>query len=264
MKSNYVLVVLLSLCSAMVISQDATPVVDLSTQITTRQSFENKVISTADVQVAGESYYQSQVLQEEVQMLRGLVEELRYELQQVKQRQMDDYLDLDRRLSSVLAAGPDKQPPTVGQGVPQSAAPEPWAATNGQSALASPAEIASMKANYDEASDLLLKQRDIEGAALAFKQHIVDFPASPYAANAHYWLGEIYLLQGQDEAARQSFTAVVEEHATHGKAMDASFKLGKIYHQLGDDKRALELLEITAQSGGSAAKKAQSYLNNNF
>jgi tol-pal system protein YbgF len=121
-----------------------------------------------------------------------------------------------------------------------------------------------MKANYDEASDLLLKQRDIEGAALAFKQHIVDFPASPYAANAHYWLGEIYLLQGQDEAARQSFTAVVEEHATHGKAMDASFKLGKIYHQLGDDKRALELLEITAQSGGSAAKKAQSYLNNNF
>ena len=56
MKSNYVLVVLLSLYSAMVISQEATPVVDLSTQITTRQSFENKVISTADVQVAGESY----------------------------------------------------------------------------------------------------------------------------------------------------------------------------------------------------------------
>ena len=51
---------------------------------------------------------------------------------------------------------------------------------------------------------------------------------------------------------------------THGKAMDASFKLGKIYHQLGDDKRARELLEIAAQSTGGAAKKAQSYLNNNF
>ena len=40
----------------------------------------------------GDRYYQMQVLQEEVQMLRGMVEELNYELQQLKQRQMDDYL----------------------------------------------------------------------------------------------------------------------------------------------------------------------------
>ena len=33
-------------------------------------------------------------------MLRGMVEELNYELQQIKQRQMDDYLDIDRRLSA--------------------------------------------------------------------------------------------------------------------------------------------------------------------
>ena len=92
----------------------------------------------------------------------------------------------------------------------------------------------------------------------------MDFPASPYVANAYYWLGEIYLLQGQDELARQAFTAVVEQHVGHSKTMDASFKLGKIYHQLGDNKRARELLEIVTKSTGRASRKAQSYLDNNF
>jgi TolA-binding protein len=98
MKSNIALVLLLSSFSVTAIGQNPTPVVDLSSPITVAQPSEDNVIGSADVQVAGNSYYQSQVLQEEVQMLRGMVEELTYELQQVKQRQMDDYLDLDRRI----------------------------------------------------------------------------------------------------------------------------------------------------------------------
>ena len=267
MKSNIALVLLLSSFSTTAIGQNPTPVVDLSSPITVDQPSKGNVTSTADVQVAGNSYYQSQVLQEEVQMLRGMVEELTYELQQVKQRQMDDYLDLDRRLSAVIAGATVAQPVAAGQVASQDAVQATSTSPVGQlaePATAAPADTVAMKANYDDASDLLLKERDIEGAALAFKQHVIDFPTSPYVANAHYWLGEIYLLQGRDELARQAFTAVVEQHATHGKAMDASFKLGKIYHQLGDDKRARELLEIAALSTGGAAKKAQSYLNNNF
>ncbi len=264
MKSNIALVLVLSSFSTTALGQNPTPVIDLSSQITAEQPADNNVISTADVAVAGDSYYQSQVLQEEVQMLRGMVEELTYELQQVKQRQMDDYLDLDRRLSALTAGASVTSPSTVGQVPAQDAAQASPAGLPAVPATVAPADEAAMKVNYDRASDLLLKQRDIEGAALAFKQHVIDFPASPYVANAYYWLGEIYLLQGQDELARQAFTAVVEQHASHGKSMDASFKLGKIYHQLGDDERARELLESAAQSTGGAAKKAQSYLDNNF
>jgi tol-pal system protein YbgF len=118
--------------------------------------------------------------------------------------------------------------------------------------------------NYAQASNLLLKKRDINAAALAVKQHVVDYSASPYTANAYYWLGEIYLLQGQDEMARQAFTLVVEQHPNHGKAMDATFKLGKIYHQLGETDRARKLLEKASKGIGGAASKAQSYLKNNF
>ena len=118
--------------------------------------------------------------------------------------------------------------------------------------------------DYAQASNLLLKQRNFSGAVTAFKQHVTDYPDSPYIANAHYWLGEIYLLQGQDELARQAFTLIVEQHPVHGKALDANFKLGKIYHQLGEIERARLLLETAAKGAGGAANKAQSYLENNF
>jgi tol-pal system protein YbgF len=183
---------------------------------------------------------------------------------------MDDYLDLDRRLSALTAGNSAGQPAVQTRVAEQKIAPspilpsDPSNTSSAASQATAPANSAEMKANYDNASDLLLKQRDTEGAALAFKQHVVDFPASPYVANAYYWLGEIYLLQGQDELARQAFTAVVEQHVGHSKTMDASFKLGKIYHQLGDNKRARELLEIVTKSTGRASRKAQSYLDNNF
>jgi tol-pal system protein YbgF len=245
------------------------------------------------------SYNQSQMMQNEVRELRGLVEQLSYELQRVKQRQMDDYLDLDRRLSALLSgATPDEfgtdadanlqlsadgqTPAVVAGSLTKGALPldrEPLGrepldgdalreqSLDGQSQapLATPAinseEIAQ---NYAQASNLLLKQRDIKAAALAFKQHVVDYPASPYVANAYYWLGEIYLLQGQDEMARQAFVLVVEQYPNHGKAMDATFKLGKIYHQLGEIDRARDLLEKASKGAGSAASKAQSYLKSHF
>jgi len=93
---------------------------------------------------------------------------------------------------------------------------------------------------------------------------VIDFPDSPYLANVHYWLGEIYLLQGQDEQARQSFALVVEQYPNHAKALDANFKLGKLYNELGDKKRARELLQRAAQGTGATASKAKSYLESNF
>ena len=77
--------------AASVQAQRGAPVVDLSAS----QSPKTAVQPSA---AAGDSYYQSQMLQDEVRELRGMVEELSYELQRVKQRQMDDYLDIDRRL----------------------------------------------------------------------------------------------------------------------------------------------------------------------
>ena len=55
---------------------------------------------------AGNIYNQLQIMQEEIRDLRGMVEELNYELQRLKQRQIDDYQDLDSRMSSGAAPAP--------------------------------------------------------------------------------------------------------------------------------------------------------------
>jgi tol-pal system protein YbgF len=267
MKSAIALLLLLSCFSPSILAQNLTPVVDLSSPAPSTTLEPSAVVtSTATVSASGDRYYQMQILQEEVQMLRGMIEELNYELQQIKQRQMDDYLDIDRRLSAISAGSATastaqpQQAPYNSVGAGQNSA----GVAGSSQATADAVDNAVMKASYDNASNLLLKQRDMDSAVLAFKQHIEDYPSSPYAANAYYWLGEIYLLQGQDELSRQAFTSVVEQHPDHGKAMDSRFKLGKIYHQLGEMDRARELLEAAAESPGNVASKARDYLNNNF
>ena len=103
MKSSLAILITLSLIAVNAVGQNLTPIVDLNSQTDSGPNGTVPVAMDAPdraVDGSGDRYYQMQVLQEEVQMLRGMVEELNYELQQLKQRQMDDYLDIDRRLSA--------------------------------------------------------------------------------------------------------------------------------------------------------------------
>lgn len=197
-----------------------------------------------------DSYTKLQLLQEEVMQLRGLVEELAYEVKLLKQRQMDDYMDLDRRLSVGIPADSiaATSPPVVS---PITAAPLANGADN--------AEVQSYSNAYN-----LLKASQVNESVAAFKQHIEDYPTGTYTPNCHYWLGEIYVLQNQLEDARQSFTMVAENYPAHRKASDATFKLGKVYHLLGDMKKAKIHLQKVAAGSSTTAKLAQKYLDENF
>mgnify|MGYP001197623873 FL=1 len=261
-------------------AQDIVPIVDASsTSSYSSDSVETEYMPNPAQGLASRRYDIMQNLQEEVRMLRGLVEELTYELQQVKQRQLDDYLDLDRRLgvgrqanesnvtdSLIAQTNPldlvdaqDSLTTAVGVNTKGDVSVSPL-----PGALELVVDQSLVKDDYNAASKKLLKERDIEGAAIALKRHLETYPGSPFAANAHYWLGEIYLLQGDIELARQSFTNIVERHTDHPKAMDSSFKLGKIYFQLGEVERARDLLEQVSKSEGGAAAKARNFLETNF
>ena len=261
-------------------AQDLVPIVDASNTSSSRpDSVETEYMPSPADGLASRRYDIMQNLQEEVRMLRGLVEELTYELQQVKQRQLDDYLDLDRRLGVGRQAdesnvtGPFITPtnPLDLMGAQDSLTAAVGVDTEGDvsvsplpGALELVVDQSLVKDDYNAASKKLLKERDIEGAAIALKRHLETYPGSPFAANAHYWLGEIYLLQGDIELARQSFTSIVERHTDHPKAMDSSFKLGKIYFQLGEVERARDLLEQVSKSEGGVAAKARNFLEPNF
>jgi tol-pal system protein YbgF len=247
------------LLSSSLMAQPLSPVVDLNSSSNLN---DRPKPSTESVQRA-EQFYQMQVLKDEVRMLRGTVEELSYQLQQLKQLQMDDYLDLDRRLISLSKSNLNFD--SMAQQNTQPTVSQQLSLANEITELPveeSPVILATtenMEADYLAAS-LLLKERDFKGAIEAFKLHILQFPESPYSANAHYWLGEVYEFQGSQDLALSAFHVVVDSYSSHNKAMDARYKLGKLYYQQGDKDKALVFLQQAASTDGGAGAKAKAYI----
>ena len=55
------------------------------------------------------------------------------------------------------------------------------------------------------------------------------YPSGQFAANAHYWLGELYGLMGKNDQAVTEFGAVVQNYPDSPRVSDAQLKVGLIY-----------------------------------
>jgi tol-pal system protein YbgF len=254
-----IMTLIVALISSSLLAQPLSPVVDLNGS----SNFNDRAKPSAQNQKLAEQFYQIQVLQDEVRTLRGTVEELSYQLQLIKQLQMDDYLDLDRRLIALSQSNPTPSSTIQNNLQPVDSQQLSQTPQNAQTPIEEePVVLATaenMEADYLAAS-LLLKQRDFKGAIEAFKRHIQQFPESPFSANAYYWLGEVYEFQGSLDLALDSFNAVVDKYASHNKSMDARYKLGKLYHKQGDVDKALVFLQQAANTDGGAGAKAKAYI----
>ncbi|HSX84047.1 MAG TPA: YbgF trimerization domain-containing protein [Cellvibrio sp.] len=203
------------------------------------------------------AYFELQSLKEEVSLLRGLVEEQAHEISRLKQQQMDNYLDLDKRLNAL--SGGSNPAPVDTHLLP----PSPVESAGG--GVSTPnSNSAFGEAEVYAAAYNLLKQRQIDPAIAAFKDHLSRFPDGAYAGNSYYWLGEIYLLKNELSDSRDWFTQLLEKFPNDRKVPDAKFKLGKVYHLLGEDDQGKKLLEGVAAGSGDSARLAKQYLQENF
>lgn len=201
-----------------------------------------------------ESYNQIQSLLQEVSELRALVEEQGHEISRLKQLQLDNYVDLDRRVSFLTGnASAKAKESNAGIDSPVSADSISPSANNGMS------EADEYKAAYD-----LLRQRQVDQSLVAFKDYLKKYPTGEFAANSCYWLGEIFLLKNQLPQARDWFAKLLQDFPESNKVPDAKFKLGKVYHLMGDKKRAKLLLDDAAAGLGDSARLAKQYLKDNF
>ena len=196
-----------------------------------------------------EEQYQLQLLQQEVMQLRGVVEQLQFELQRMKTLQDDRYLELDGRLQQALQVRPPVTDTVDAGELPQQSADV--------------AEDLSERDLY-ETTQLLIRNRQYDHAITQLEALIARFPDGEFTPNAYYWLGQVYAAKTDPdfEKARQALAQVISYFPDHGKVPDAAFALGKVYHTLGDCKRAEELLQrvVTQYSDKSAAKLAENYL----
>ncbi|NIB42006.1 tol-pal system protein YbgF [Pseudomaricurvus alkylphenolicus] len=211
---------------------------------------------------SAELFYQLQMLQQEVLELRGLVEEQAYELRRLKQQRLDDYLDLDRRVSALTSTMPAaaEAEVTAETDKPADATATP-SVPAGVPAVSTAASAPNEMQRYRTAIDLVLRKKDYDQAITAFNHYLRDFPSGRYAANCQYWLGEIFLLRGDLEQAREWFSRLLSEYSDHNKVPDATYKLGTVYDKLGDTAKARELLQQVAAGNSNAARLATNYLS---
>ena len=211
----------------------------------------------------GNLFYQIQQLQQEVMRLNGKVEEQAHELRKLKEQSLERYVNLDKRLSAGGGVAPAAN---GGSGSTTAAAITPAPSSGGQSKVAEqPGEGDAYRAAY-----ALVAGQQFDQAVKGFKQFLQNFPDGKYAANAHYWLGELYLVvQPQDlESSRQSFTLLLAQYPDNNKAPDAMYKLGKVYFMKGNREKAREYLDRVIRDYGStnssAVKLSRDFIDKNY
>ena len=199
----------------------------------------------------GELFHRIQVLQQEVQELRGQVEEQAFRIERLTRQQQQQYIDIDQRLQALRGQGPATTAPGT-QGSATPSVPRPVPPVDGSA----PPERDAYSAAFS-----MMQESRFEESVDAFNRLITDYPNGQYTPNAFYWLGELHLAMDEVEMARQSFTQVLNLYPEHGKAPDALYKLGVVHHRLNDNERALQYLNrvIAEHPDSTAAGLARTY-----
>ena len=202
-------------------------------------------------------------LRSETTALRGELETLRFETENSDSRQRELYVDVDRRLQSLETAPQAFAPPASSPfGAPSAGAPAAGAPSLGApSQPAAPVAarpVGSDQQNYQAAFDMISARR-YEEAGTAFETFLAQFPTSPLADNAQYWLAETYYVRGQFDEALPEFRKVLEQYPQSAKLPDALLKVGYCQIELGDNSAArTSLQEVMRQYPDTTAARLAS------
>ena len=193
-------------------------------------------------------------MQQEIQQLRGVIEEQSQAIDDLKKRQSNIYLDLDQRMQ-LLAGGTDQKETTVEVDVQteQTSVNNQLSNTNteqtGKDTQPTASEnmtrndesmgvpVKNEKEIYLAAYELLRNGHNTQ-AIMKFKSFLVDFPSGDYSDNSQYWLGEAYKVNQDIKSSKKAFTKVVTDFPTSSKVPDALLKLGIIELEQNNEAKA--------------------------
>lgn len=205
----------------------------------------------------GMIFMQLQQMQGEMAQLRGMVEEQQEQIRRLQREALERYQDLDQRLSSVQAAAsaPSSSANNLGgvSAAPSSNTPAVLPNAGASSSQTPAADPDKERVYYDAAFDLV-KAKEFDKASQAFNAFLRKYPASQYAANAQYWLGEVCLAKSDFKGASQAFSLVAQNYPKHPKVPDALYKLADAEQRMGNVEKAQGILrQLTGQYPDSSA-----------
>jgi tol-pal system protein YbgF len=165
-------------------------------------------------------------LSEEISQLNGQIEQQGFDLESIKKRQRELYLDIDRRLRDI-ESGATAQAGSIS--VPQIDTPAPAAASGQQ-------------APSEEAPSTTLKEGRYKNAKTELKTFLNRYPNSSYAGNAQYWLAEAHYVTRNFEQGIVEFKNVLDKYPSSNKVPDAMLKLGYTFYELKQFPQAKQVL----------------------
>ena len=83
-----------------------------------------------------------------------------------------------------------------------------------------------------------LLQKDYVSAEGAFRHLLQTYPNDPLAADAQYWIGEMFYVRGQYKNAADAFLNGYKKYKSGQKALDSLLKLGMSLAELGQKDAA--------------------------
>jgi tol-pal system protein YbgF len=178
-------------------------------------------------------------MQDEIRALRATIEQLQNELEQNRQRNREQYIDMDSRVSALEQSGATGKPSATPTTKPAAGRPD----VSGKPPAFAAAPAAGESADYQAAYNSLIKQGDAMTSAKQFQAFLETYPDSRLAPNAWYWLGESYYALGSYELALKSFGILLEQYGDSGKAPDALLKSGYCQLELKNTAAGKQTLE---------------------
>lgn len=199
--------------------------------------------------------YQLSELQREIRSLTGQIEDNSFKLKQIQERQRDLYRDIENRLSNIGSSNL-----ASGAAVSARAAPRGGRAnlskgvTNTNIKPTLSAGVTGEVRREFESAFALVRNKNYTAAIKAFSAFLNKYPNNSYSANAHYWIGQVYLVQNNVAEAAKQFSVLISSFPKSNKIDASKLKLADIY--VKQNKRAeAKALYAEVVKNGSATQQ---------
>lgn len=203
-------------------------------------------------------------LQNQIQQLRGQLQVQSHDLQLLNNQQRSFYQDVDQRIQQlkilVNSNGSDGDSSSSSSNSTPSKPSAPSLPSDKELTTSEASSDFNLKdaKTYQTAFAYVLKKQ-FDKAENGFEQYLQGYPNGRYAANAHYWLGEIYLRKNDTKQAEQAFKTVVKDYASSSKVSDSKLKLAMIHMSQGKTAQAkTEYQALKQQYPGTTAAQLAS------
>jgi len=197
--------------------------------------------------------------------LRGLLDENRHEIANLKQRMETLSSDVDHRMSS---SEHNANPPTSAGTHHSEGQPIPLGKSMGAE-TSHPINNSENKPTINSATDYeaartLLEQGEYEAAEKAFAGFVSSHSKDEQAGAAQYWLGVTFFVRGQHEKAAKAFAKGYKTYPKSSKSPDNLLKLSKSLAALDRTADACSALDQLSSEHPKSLVKEVNYERKNL